>query len=118
MRISYVAFSGDRDSLTARRVLAPAPVREIEVKALSVQGLLDRRRITKIDLLQIDTQGFDCPIVKQFLSSKVRPAAIHFEHFHTPEDDFRECLRLLVDNGYRFASLEIDTVAYLQEKAR
>ncbi len=94
------------------------PVREIEVKALSVQALLDRHRITKIDLLQIDTQGFDCPIVKQFLSSKVRPTAIHFEHYHTPEDDFRECLRLLVDSGYRFASLEIDTVAYLQEKAR
>jgi FkbM family methyltransferase len=91
-----------------------APMREIEVKALSVRGLLDKHHVARIDLLQIDTQGFDCPIVKQFLASKVRPTVIHFEHYHTAEDDLRECLRLLVDSGYRFASLEIDTVAYLQ----
>lgn len=95
-----------------------ASVREIEAQALSVPTLLDRHRITKIDLLQIDTQRLDCPIVKQFLSSKVRPTAIHFEHYHTPEADFQECLRLLVDSGYRFASQEIDTVAHLQEKSR
>jgi FkbM family methyltransferase len=95
-----------------------AAMRGVEVKALSVQGLLDKHRITRIDLLMTDTQGHDCPIVKQFLSSKVRPTAIHFEHLHTPEDELQTCLRLLVDNGYRCARLEIDTLAYLEEKAR
>jgi FkbM family methyltransferase len=94
-----------------RSAAAPA-MREVEVKALSVQGLLDKHHITKIDLLQIDTQGFDCEIVKQFLSTPLRPTVIHFEHYHTAEDDLQKCLRLLVDNGYRFSSQEIDTVAY------
>ena len=90
-------------------------MKEIEVPGLSVQSLLGKHDITKIDLLQIDTQGFDCQIVKQFLSSPVRPTVINFEHYHTGPDDLQTCYRLLVDNGYRLAPLEIDTVAYREK---
>jgi FkbM family methyltransferase len=92
-----------------------AQMKEIEVPGLSVKSLLAKHDITKIDLLQIDTQGFDCQIVKQFLSSPIRPTVINFEHYHTGPDDLLNCYRLLADSGYRLAPLEIDTVAYMEK---
>ena len=41
---------------------------EVEVPALSVQTLLAKHRITKIDLLLTDVQGYDPEVVEQFLA--------------------------------------------------
>jgi FkbM family methyltransferase len=41
-------------------------VHEVEVPALSVQTLLAKHRITKIDLLLTDVQGYDGEVVEQF----------------------------------------------------
>jgi FkbM family methyltransferase len=93
---------------------AAARMKEINVPALSVQGLLAKHHITKIDLLQIDTQGYDCEIVRQFLAFSVRPTVIHFEHYHTGVDDLHACYQSLAAGGYRLSTMEIDTVAYRQ----
>lgn len=61
-----------------------ARVKEVEVPALSVRTLLARHRVTAVDLLQTDVQGYDREVVEQFLAAGVRPTVIHFEHCHTP----------------------------------
>jgi FkbM family methyltransferase len=98
--------------LPAGGASAVPKMKAIDVPALSVQSLLARHHITKIDLLQIDTQGYDCEIVRQFLSSPWRPTVIHFEHYHTGLDDLHACYLSLAAEGYRLATMEIDTVAY------
>jgi FkbM family methyltransferase len=88
-------------------------VREVELPALSVQTLLAKHRITKIDLLLTDVQGYDREVVEQFLACGVKPMIIHFEHCHTSRPALDALYRNLVKHGYHFNELEIDTLCYL-----
>jgi len=88
-------------------------VQEVEVPALSVQTLLAKHRITKIDLLLTDVQGYDSEVVEQFLACGVKPTIIHFEHCHTARPALDALYRKLVQHGYRFNELEIDALCYL-----
>jgi FkbM family methyltransferase len=88
-------------------------VHEVEVPALSVQTLLAKHRITKIDLLLTDVQGYDGEVVEQVLACGVKPTIIHFEHCHTARPALDALYRKLVEHGYRFNELEIDALCYL-----
>jgi FkbM family methyltransferase len=88
-------------------------VLEVEVPALSVQTLLAKHRITKIDLLLTDVQGYDLEVVEQFLACGVKPTIIHFEHCHTARPALDALYRKLVKHRYRFNELEIDAFCYL-----
>ena len=88
-------------------------VQEVEVPALSVQTLLSKHGITKIDLLLTDVQGYDREVVEQFLACGVEPTIIHFEHCHTTRPALTALYRKLVKRGYRFNELEIDSLCYL-----
>ncbi len=83
--------------------------------ALSVSSLLSKHAVSKIDLLQIDAEGFDYEIIKMFDSSAVKPLIINFEHAHIPGPLRRECWQHLAKRGYSLAVASgMDTVAYLQ----
>jgi FkbM family methyltransferase len=88
-------------------------VQEVEVPALSVQTLLAKHRITKIDLLLTDLQGYDGEVVEQVLACGVKPTIIHFEHCHTARPALDAIYRKLVEHGYRLNELEIDALCYL-----
>jgi FkbM family methyltransferase len=87
-------------------------VKEVEVPALSVRTLLERHRITKVDLLQTDVQGYDREVIEQFLACGMLPTVIHFEHCHTPRPALQALYRKLVELGYRFNEFEYDAVCY------
>ena len=88
-------------------------VQEVEVPALSVQTLLAKHRITKIDLLLTDVQGYDREVVEQFLACGVKPTIIHFEHCHTARPSLEALYRKLAKHHYRLNELEIDVLCYL-----
>jgi FkbM family methyltransferase len=88
-------------------------VHEVEVPALSVQTLLAKHRITKIDLLLTDVQGYDGEVVEQVLACGVKPTIIHFEHCHTARPALDALYGRLHEHGYRFEELEIDVLCYL-----
>lgn len=88
-------------------------VQEVEVPALSVHTLLAKHRITKIDLLLTDVQGYDSEVVEQVLACGVKPTIIHFEHCHLARPALDALYRKLVEHGYRFNELEIDALCYL-----
>ena len=92
---------------------AGVQVQEVEVPALSVQTLLAKHRITTIDLLLTDVQGYDCEVVEQVLACGVKPTIIHFEHCHTARPALDALYRKLVKHRYRFNELEIDALCYL-----
>ena len=92
-------------------------LQEIEVPALSVQTLLAKHRITEIDLLLTDVQGYDHEVVEQFLSCGVNPTIIHFEHCHTSRHALDALYRKHVEHGYRFNELEHDTLCYRSDIA-
>lgn len=86
----------------------------LDVPTLTLEELFDQNAITMLDLLQIDTEGYDYEILKMLRVGKVRPTCIHFESAFYGRDDLTACYGMLDQMGYRLACTGIDTIAYLQ----
>lgn len=65
-----------------------------------------------IDLIQIDTEGFDYEILKMIDFESVRPGIVHFEHKHLGSEDRDAALSLLMRSGYRVLVEPTDVTAY------
>jgi FkbM family methyltransferase len=91
----------------------------VEVPAISLSKLLEQERIDHLDLLQIDTEGYDMQIVAGLDLSVLRPSIIRFEHgvySGVPaRDELREILFKLYDHGYAIAMERVDALAWLHE---
>jgi FkbM family methyltransferase len=70
-----------------------------EVECITFAELLRRYAVNKIDLLQIDAQGYDYEILKSVDFDVVRPAIINFESVFAKGRD--ECMKRLLSAGYR-----------------
>ena len=81
---------------------------------ISIQELLDKHRIKALDLLQIDTEGFDYEIIKMIDFKKIKPKLICFEHLHLSEATKRQCEEHLLKKGYRLEHFRSDSLAILQ----
>ena len=86
--------------------------KKIKVKASTFASLLQKHNVKRIDLLQIDTEGYDYEIIKQIDFSKFRPGAIHYEDRHIKDKDKKTCIALLKKNGYKVLRLGADNFAY------
>lgn len=90
---------------------------EIPVKCLTFQELLDQNNVKNIDLLQIDTEGYDYEIIKMIDFSKTKPSIISFEHGVRmgimSYEQLMEIQRILFDQGYKILIDEHDVRAYL-----
>jgi hypothetical protein len=78
---------------------------------LTLSSLLRKHGISDVGLLQIDTEGFDCRIVQSAIRSGLRPAIINYEHNHVRSTEQAACKRLLMEHGYDFVDVGIDTLA-------
>ena len=86
------------------------------VKCISFDDLIEKYSIKKIDLLQIDTEGYDAEIIKMIDFDKLCPTIISFEH-GLPQGimtlkQFEECQEILLKNKYNIIVLENDAIAY------
>jgi FkbM family methyltransferase len=86
---------------------------EEKVDCISWDELVELYGIEKLDLLVIDTEGFDYEVIKMVDFSKIKPAIIRFEHSHLSNDDLKACYNLLVNSGYKLFYEVCDTTAYL-----
>lgn len=84
-----------------------------EVVVISPETLIKNYRISTIDLLQIDAEGYDYEVIKIFKLQQFRPRAIIFEHIHLSEDDKTSCFQHLKANNYKMASFGANTLAML-----
>jgi FkbM family methyltransferase len=88
-----------------------ARITTIEVPTVTFESMCQVRGVEGIDLLQIDTEGYDYEVIRQVDLDKHRPALILFEHYHLTSDDRRACEDLLDSRGYRTISNFMDTIA-------
>ena len=72
-----------------------------DVRCEPLRDILARNRIGKIDLLHIDTEGFDYEVLKQVDLQTMPPRAILFEHKHLSTKDYSAARNLLSRAGYR-----------------
>jgi FkbM family methyltransferase len=88
-----------------------ASIETLEVKAVTMQSLLSKHNIKNIDLLQVDTEGFDYAIVKSVIDAGFQPRIINYEHCHLVPKVRLASKRLLAANGYGFIEVGKDTLA-------
>jgi FkbM family methyltransferase len=89
------------------------------VRCLSLDELFDRYHVNHVDLLCIDTEGYDAEIIANIDFKRITPSIIHFEHglmdgIMTPEK-FLEVLHFLNANGYQVIIESYDATAYCPE---
>lgn len=88
-----------------------------KVNCVTTEELLNQFGIRHLDLLQIDTEGYDAEIILNFDFSKVKPAIIHFEHgFQSGMikiDKLKKVYSTLRLQGYDVIFEKDDVTAYL-----
>jgi FkbM family methyltransferase len=86
-------------------------VRKISVPSLTPVTLLAKYSLDRVDVLQVDTEGFDARLICLFLQSGIRPSIINFESLHCLEADLVKVLQLFKANGYWWVKGDQDTFA-------
>jgi FkbM family methyltransferase len=81
------------------------------VRAVTLQTLLEEYNVDAIDLMQIDTEGFDFEIIKMVLAAGLTPPILAFEWEHLDKQTMWECRGLLIEAGYRWLVVKGDVVA-------
>ncbi len=90
-------------------------IRSIEVDASSLIEIINKYSVKKIDLLQIDTEGFDYEILKMIPFNQIKPRLIKYEYVHLAENYLIESLELLKNYGYKVYKEDGDIIAVLPE---
>jgi len=86
-------------------------IEKVAVRCENFEYILDKYEISKLDLLQIDAEGYDFELLKIFPFSKVTPRIIHFKHLHLNETDRDASLKFLHNLGYSFIVEYFDITA-------
>jgi len=81
------------------------------IEILSPGTIINRCRISSIDLLMIDAEGYDVDIIKIFFNEGILPRVIVFEKGHLDDALVNECNALLKSNGYYYRNAGANTVA-------
>jgi hypothetical protein len=90
-------------------------IEETSLKGISINSLLLKHDITSIDLLHIDTEGYDYQILSQLDLQKFRPRIILYERKHLSSEEVISAIKFLKP-FYKLYNLGGDTIA-VQEDA-
>ncbi|HVG02089.1 MAG TPA: FkbM family methyltransferase, partial [Nitrospira sp.] len=105
------ALGGQRISEAEFQTIRPHVISET-VRCDTLENVLRKHDIHKIDLLQIDVEGYDYHILKQVDFSRLRPLVIRMEWYSLPPAEKQMSLALLKQWGYRTSQLEFDLIAW------
>lgn len=111
--VSSHLASFDRRHLV-RHSQRPGDIIEHEVQSLTLNTLLSRHGVKRVDLLQIDAEGYDGEIIRAIDFAQLRPPLIRYEHANLLEAERNDCIELLVSKGYRIFLEDSDTIAFRQ----
>lgn len=70
------------------------------INCITFDELIKRNHVRQINLLQIDTEGYDAILLKLFPFKQFKPEIIIFEHKHLSRIDELKCRVLLKSKGY------------------
>ena len=84
-----------------------------EVRCITFATLIQEAGIQRVDLLQVDAEGYDAELLRLFDVPSRKPAIIQFEHKHLSPGDHKQTVGALIDLGYKFAICGDNTLAYL-----
>lgn len=91
---------------------------EEKVKCISLENLAIEKDIVHVDLLQIDTEGYDAEIILNINFEKWKPSIINFEYYvpnTMSKETFNEIIELLHKNSYEIWMEVNDITAYQRD---
>ena len=92
-------------------------IRETRVRCTTLNRLLAERDVPRLDLLQIDAEGWDARILQALDFARWSPAIVNFEHALLPRAEAEACWRMLAGRGYLLHISPPDTLAVLAPAA-
>jgi FkbM family methyltransferase len=109
-------LSSFRPELIIRHLSQPvdveSAVQRVDAPHLSFSALLKKHGVTKIDLLQIDVEGYDFQIIRSIDFKQIAPKIIHFEYANLPAVERAECIDLLIAKDYKLVIGAYDATAF------
>lgn len=108
-------FSRDQliKDLINERVASPASrIIETTVPGYTIGTLLKKHDISRIDVLQVDTEGFDWKVVSQVDLDFYKVQLINMEFNRLRPDEMEACLSHLTGRGFSMIQMLGDLVAY------
>jgi FkbM family methyltransferase len=92
-----------------------AAIERVMVKATTFKGLLAKHGVTRIGLLQVDTEGYDYEVIRAALATGILPDMINYEHCWLVPQTRLACKQMLDRHGYKFLEVGKDTLAVRAE---
>ena len=100
----------NRDNLLTQGV-PPSCIAAVTVQATTLRALLAKHGVTRIGLLQIDTEGYDYEVIRAALEAGIFPDMVNYEHCWLMPHTRLACKQLLDRHGYQFVEVGKDTLA-------
>jgi len=94
-------------------------VEKIEIEAKTLNTLIEEHNITSIELLSVDTEGYDYEVLQGLNLKKIKPKKIVFEHKHIDGTNtsfgfkYYKIINHLFSNGYEITK-QTDDDTYLK----
>ena len=86
-------------------------LRTTEVRCLTFESLCRAHDVRRIDLVHVDTEGYDRHVLDQVDLERWAPAVVLFEHLHLDHVDRAHCVERLAEHGYQTGAGPMDTLA-------
>ena len=87
-------------------------IEEVSVECLDMAGLLHRAGLfDRVDVLQIDAEGFDDEVIRASDLPRLRPLVVNFEYRNLPAGRAADLRALLARAGYVFSPHGMDGLA-------
>jgi flavorubredoxin len=87
------------------------PHTKIVTKCLTVQSLLKKYNVNRVDILQIDAEGYDCKILGTW-DWAFKPKIIRFEYANLTKNEQKNTIHILRGQKYNFTHMKEDVVAW------
>ncbi|GGA33418.1 FkbM family methyltransferase [Okeania sp. KiyG1] len=86
---------------------------EEDIETITMQEIFDRNNVEAIDLLHIDTEGFDYKVLSQVDFLRYKPCVIMYEQKHLSNDEKKLAKSLLEKYNYNYLSYGGDILAFI-----
>jgi len=106
--------SFNKNVILSHRTRAPGVegfIREVEVECVTIDDVVARSALPRVDVLQIDVEGFDAEVLRMVDFGRMRPRLVSYEWKHLSRADYDDAAALLVRNGYQLAVAGADMLA-------
>jgi len=91
----------------------------IEVDSKDLQTICTELDIEKIDILKMDIEGSEYKVIRNMIENKIFPKQLLIEYHHffdsISNNDTKESIRLLLDNGYELFHIDGYDYCFIQK---